>query len=559
MAHFVHTYENQRRYPVAGFKSSLLPTDRSQFSTENGKQQLTKEMAEFTLPSGAKFSEEWKVEIVDGTTDEEGWMYAFDFPLKYHAKKGFTDCVRRRKWVRHYNEAAAAAAPTAPKEVPGAPTAKARDPSKVEPTVAHPTYGGHAHASLDPQHTPPHSSDDEVDETKRPTVKPKNVEITSPNEKKPTNSKAPPPPPPPEDDSNGLISPEHRKIIEAWKKNKGSRCGGASITVSIPTFPNAATDYYAVIEYSGRKKQSPVYSKAATVPFSYEEHLLIADDSMPITITYFEPGPLGFPDVCKGSATFALRTIGEFPNMNNRDIHVEKLVSSALVYTEMGQVVLPLYPRPDDIDRHLANMQPLGDTKVEWMFELRDPAAKDTSHSVMHFCDVCGQILKMCSCEHKKKLQEKESHLGDAVAPPRFKSGRMILRLIRGEHLLGGATSVMPYVIVHFSDPNGYERKIQSTIATVDGKGMASFEQPLHTYTIDIPDLNHSAHPFFMEVWDHCRLGKDKCLGDIYIDPLTAIGGKILNVKLKPSASMEVTSAELGSLSFFIDWIPYNL
>ena len=30
-----------------------------------------------------------------------GWTYAVDFPAEYYPKKGFTSCVRRRKWIRH--------------------------------------------------------------------------------------------------------------------------------------------------------------------------------------------------------------------------------------------------------------------------------------------------------------------------------------------------------------------------------------------------------------------------------------------------------------------------
>lgn len=35
-----------------------------------------------------------------GGTDKDGWQYAIDFPASYHAKKQFTDYVRRRRWYR---------------------------------------------------------------------------------------------------------------------------------------------------------------------------------------------------------------------------------------------------------------------------------------------------------------------------------------------------------------------------------------------------------------------------------------------------------------------------
>lgn len=35
-----------------------------------------------------------------GGVDCEGWQYAVDFPASYHAKKQFTDYVRRRRWYK---------------------------------------------------------------------------------------------------------------------------------------------------------------------------------------------------------------------------------------------------------------------------------------------------------------------------------------------------------------------------------------------------------------------------------------------------------------------------
>jgi len=44
---------------------------------------------------------DWAVDFnLPGGVDKEGWQYALDFPATYHAKKGFTDYVRRRRWFR---------------------------------------------------------------------------------------------------------------------------------------------------------------------------------------------------------------------------------------------------------------------------------------------------------------------------------------------------------------------------------------------------------------------------------------------------------------------------
>lgn len=45
---------------------------------------------------------EWHLDCnLDGQPlDHDGWSYAVDFPAKYHPKKQWNSCVRRRKWVR---------------------------------------------------------------------------------------------------------------------------------------------------------------------------------------------------------------------------------------------------------------------------------------------------------------------------------------------------------------------------------------------------------------------------------------------------------------------------
>lgn len=44
---------------------------------------------------------DWLVDFhTPGGVDRDGWQYAVDFPATYHAKKQFTDYVRRRRWYR---------------------------------------------------------------------------------------------------------------------------------------------------------------------------------------------------------------------------------------------------------------------------------------------------------------------------------------------------------------------------------------------------------------------------------------------------------------------------
>ncbi|BES95319.1 DysFN [Nesidiocoris tenuis] len=95
------SYENQRWTPFGGFSNSLLPTDRWQFSSEDG---LTdRSLEKIRVPSMAwQWEGEWKIEtVMNGEPlDHDGWTYAIDFPRTYYSTQQWNSCVRRRKWVR---------------------------------------------------------------------------------------------------------------------------------------------------------------------------------------------------------------------------------------------------------------------------------------------------------------------------------------------------------------------------------------------------------------------------------------------------------------------------
>ncbi|KAK9512765.1 hypothetical protein O3M35_001118 [Rhynocoris fuscipes] len=95
------SYENQRWYPLEGFSNRLLPTDRFQFSSEDG---LTdRKLEKIRVPSMAwQWEGDWHIEtVMNGEPlDHDGWTYAVDFPATYYSTQQWTSCVRRRKWVR---------------------------------------------------------------------------------------------------------------------------------------------------------------------------------------------------------------------------------------------------------------------------------------------------------------------------------------------------------------------------------------------------------------------------------------------------------------------------
>lgn len=97
--HF-YIYENQRWNPISGFSTTTLPTDRPLWSDITGKHKRSKEHCKL-LSVHWQFMSDWIVDFsVPGGCDREGWQYAVDFPMTYHAKKQFTDYARRRRWYR---------------------------------------------------------------------------------------------------------------------------------------------------------------------------------------------------------------------------------------------------------------------------------------------------------------------------------------------------------------------------------------------------------------------------------------------------------------------------
>lgn len=92
------TYEHQRWYPFIEWSPNLLPTDRPQFSSKDGKTELRKES--FISQPNQKIIKDWSVDL-EGCANTEGWYYAFVFqdPV-YNLTCESDNFVRRRKWIR---------------------------------------------------------------------------------------------------------------------------------------------------------------------------------------------------------------------------------------------------------------------------------------------------------------------------------------------------------------------------------------------------------------------------------------------------------------------------
>jgi len=117
----VDVWENQRRYLWSGFKSALLPTERSSWSSVAGKKRPQKDAIApdhgwgwAPTPHQAA-GKGWQIDLAVGGA--EGWEFSAEFSgklsrwsRKYDKKLHF---VRRRRWVRLQQRQRVAATPPA--------------------------------------------------------------------------------------------------------------------------------------------------------------------------------------------------------------------------------------------------------------------------------------------------------------------------------------------------------------------------------------------------------------------------------------------------------------
>jgi len=110
----VRLWEHQRYYPMVGWSATMLPTDRGGrrggWLNEADPSRACDPRDSFQPGAGWVWSmPEWNLHVDAGvSTDAEGWSYAVEPSLTYHAKKGLEHFVRKRLWVREKTQRAAA-------------------------------------------------------------------------------------------------------------------------------------------------------------------------------------------------------------------------------------------------------------------------------------------------------------------------------------------------------------------------------------------------------------------------------------------------------------------
>eukprot|EP00123_Amoebidium_parasiticum_P013901 comp22216_c0_seq1/m.32708 comp22216_c0_seq1/g.32708 ORF comp22216_c0_seq1/g.32708 comp22216_c0_seq1/m.32708 type:complete len:395 (-) comp22216_c0_seq1:230-1414(-) len=110
--HEEEAFENQRYLPLQGFSENhLLGTDRPKWSDREGAPVAYhpfQDGEEHALFGGWEWVDEWKIDKAYTNCDDEGWSYGIDFGMVERRRQrrnsldssGFTDFVRRRRWIR---------------------------------------------------------------------------------------------------------------------------------------------------------------------------------------------------------------------------------------------------------------------------------------------------------------------------------------------------------------------------------------------------------------------------------------------------------------------------
>lgn len=396
----VTTYENQRRYPLKGWTTSMLPTDRWAWSSEDGKKERTREQLDQTLPSGYRWATDWRVvtgvnaaspstlaasgSSVDASRiDSHGWSYAFDFmkggSSRYHQKAGFHDWVRRRMWKRvavrddhtnsdgsgamsgdmrdaidsqfvlvdsesdHDNNDVIEAAPEQAVQESSRRTSEERSPSPAAaPASASPPTSSRQinEAAVSASST---SAGGPKEKKERPKLVDAPLKAKSRTAAK--SSVAPPAPPPPP--MKTAAEQRVENIMYHWERHEGSRSGQVTLDVEDLHLPHVFDSFIEVCHRSTTTRSGVHKAESHKEHYGYEALVSVADDNEPIVLRVMQESghaALTAP-VCRGEAVLSLRTASKMHETDKELYPVfTRIVAGCGTYKEYGTASLTLYP-----------------------------------------------------------------------------------------------------------------------------------------------------------------------------------------------------------------------
>ena len=92
--------ENERWWLLAGWTKTMILNERPPFSDVTGSKPLNIDSVFLPSDNSFEWKDSWKV-MVNGSTDDNGWVYGNDFKSALYTKNTSSSYVRTRKWVRY--------------------------------------------------------------------------------------------------------------------------------------------------------------------------------------------------------------------------------------------------------------------------------------------------------------------------------------------------------------------------------------------------------------------------------------------------------------------------
>lgn len=98
----IRIFEHQRKVPIAGFSSMLLPRDPPNWADETGRKIKANALNGITAGEGWQWTSNWMSQNTSSPVDINGWSYArsFSTPSSNWDASPDNASVRRRCWIR---------------------------------------------------------------------------------------------------------------------------------------------------------------------------------------------------------------------------------------------------------------------------------------------------------------------------------------------------------------------------------------------------------------------------------------------------------------------------
>lgn len=392
--------ETERLFPLFGWGSKRLPSDRPAWANLNGKQ------AGNTLKVSSALDEEqhnwmewdgdWELRIHPEETDKDGWQYSIDFPQTFHAHKKASDFVRRRMWTRRSHSVRSMAQASnlhLSKELQAFVTRKsffpcAKDLSALQNLEATLALQTELNETLEFNIREAIARDEVCDceeiwwHQLHNWAEADRLDICQAMR-----------------DNAKSLATAQSDLLDKWTSKRGPRQSAIEIRIesaeNVPCGFATTHKLRVAVKFLSNDVEicSDVERFASHPTFkTFSAFAVVPDDTKPILIT-LEAVAHGVAElvtepIAIGVAPFNPRA--KYPNL------VREVDATTLVFTERGRAVLNCL---DERGRE----QTAINIKVSWVLEPRELTE-------IEFCEVCGSMIRLCSCTQSEIEARQREH-----------------------------------------------------------------------------------------------------------------------------------------------------